>query len=78
MPSRLISAGSSVTAARIETATTTMAPMAIERIVVESTRNSPPREMITVTPEKATATPDVRSAIARACSGSRPARTSSR
>ena len=67
-----------MTAARIDTATTTIAPMAIERIVVESTRNSPARETITVMPENSTAMPDVRMAIRRAASGSTPARTSSR
>ena len=43
-----MSTGSSVTAASIETATTMIAPIAIERIVVESTRNSPASEIITV------------------------------
>ena len=52
--------------------------MAIERIVVESTRNSPAREMITVMPENTTAIPDVRIAVRRAAAGSTPARTSSR
>ena len=47
-----ISAGSSVMAARIDTATTTIAPMAIERIVVVSIRNSPARAIITVTPRE--------------------------
>ena len=77
-PSSRISTGRKVIAARIETATTTIAPMAIERIVVESTRKSPASEIITVTPLKSTATPDVRSAVRRARSGSRPERISSR
>ena len=62
----------------METATTTIAPIAIDRIVVESTRNSPASESITVTPEKATAMPEVRMAVRRASAGSAPARTSSR
>ena len=37
-PSRLIITGRSVTAARMEIPTTMIAPIAIERIVVESTR----------------------------------------
>ena len=73
-----MSTGSSVTAARTETATTMIAPIAIERIVVESTRNSPANEIITVRPEKVTARPEVRSAMRRASSGAAPARTSSR
>ena len=67
-----------MTAASTETATTMIAPMAIERIVVELTRNSPASEIITVRPEKVTARPEVRSAILRASSGAAPARTSSR
>jgi hypothetical protein len=38
LPSTFIRTGSRLTAARIETATTMIAPIAIERIVVESTR----------------------------------------
>ena len=52
--------------------------MAIERIVVESTRNRPASATITVTPENSTAMPDVCIAVRRAASGSTPARTSSR
>ena len=70
--------GSSVTAARIETATTMMAPIAIDRIVVESTSHRPASERITVTPENATASPEVRSAVRRASTGGLPARISSR
>jgi hypothetical protein len=55
-----------------------IAPIAIDLIVVDSTRNSPASEMITVTPEKATARPEVRSAIRRASTGSAPSRISSR
>ena len=55
-----------------------IAPIAIERIVVESTRKSPASETITVTPEKTTARPEVRSAMRRASSGGAPARISSR
>ena len=62
----------------MDTATTTMAPMAMDRTVVESTRNSPASEIITVTPENRTAMPEVRMAIRRATSGTTPARTSSR
>ncbi len=73
-----MSTGSRVTAARIETATTTIAPRAIERIVVESTRNRPASEIITVRPEKVTARPEVRIAVRRASSGRAPACISSR
>jgi hypothetical protein len=73
-----MSAGRRVSAPSTETVTTTMAPVAMERSVAESTRNSPARETTTVAPEKATATPDVRSATARASSGDRPPASSSR
>src|SRR3954467_3016229 len=56
-PSVLISAGSSVTAPRMATNTTMIAPNAIECIVLESIRNRPASAMITVTPENATARP---------------------
>ncbi len=78
LPSTLISTGSSVTAARIEIATTMIAPIAIERIVVESTSQRPASERITVMPEKVTASPDVRSASRRASTRSAPRRISSR
>jgi hypothetical protein len=52
--------------------------MAMERIVVESTRKRPAREMITVRPENATASPEVRRAMRLASTGSAPARISSR
>ena len=77
-PNRLISTGSSVTAASTEIATTMIAPTAMERIVVESTSQSPASETITVTPEKATASPEVRNASRRARSGAAPRRISSR
>ena len=77
-PSSESSAGSRVTAVRIASATTMIAPVAIDRITVESTRNSPASAMITVRPEKTTAMPEVRIAILRASSGSRPSRISSR
>src|SRR3954451_10023933 len=64
-----MSTGSSVTAPRIDTATTTIAPIAIDRIVVESTRNSPASEMIAVTPEKTTASPEVRREVRRGSGG---------
>ena len=74
----LISTGSSVIAARTDTATTTIAPVAIERIVAESTRNRPASAIITVTPENATAIPDVRIAVRRASSREAPDAISSR
>ena len=77
-PSTAIAAGRNVIAARIATATTMIAPIAIERMVVESTRNSPASEIITVTPLNATARPEVRMAIRLASTGSAPSRTSSR
>ena len=77
-PSRRISTGSSVVAARMATATTSIAPSAIERIAVLSIIHSPASEMITVRPLNSTARPDVAIATARASSGSRPAATSSR
>ena len=52
--------------ASIATATTSIAPSAIERIAVLSTIHSPPRDTITVTPEKSTARPEVAIATARA------------
>ena len=73
-----MSAGSIVTAPTIEIATTTIAPVAIERIVVESTRKRPAREINTVSPEKATATPDVLMAVLRASSRVAPDWISSR
>ena len=77
-PSIAISAGSSVVAVRIETATTVIAPSAIERSAWLSTIQSPASETITARPEKATARPEVASASARASSQSRPSRRSSR
>ena len=77
-PSTAISAGSSVVAPSTATATTSIAPSAIERIAVLSSIHSPASEMITVRPENSTATPDVAIATARASSGERPAWISSR
>jgi hypothetical protein len=77
-PSSEISAGSSVAAATTDTATTRIAPSAIERRAVASTIHRPASDTMTVTPEKATATPEVDSATARASSGLRPLRTSAR
>ena len=61
-PSIAISAGSSVVAVRIETATTVIAPSAIERSAWLSTIQRPASETITAIPEKATARPEVASA----------------
>ncbi len=72
------SAGSSVAAASTDTATTRIAPSAIERSAVASISHRPPSDRITVMPEKATATPDVAIARVRAASRLAPARTSSR
>ena len=77
-PSIAISAGSSVIAVRIETATTVIAPSAIERSAWLSTIQRPAREMITASPEKLTARPEVASASERASLWSRPASRSSR
>ena len=77
-PSSAISAGSSVTAEMIDSATTTIAPIASEWIAVESIRNSPASEISTVTPEKTTVAPDVRIATSSACSRVLPACSSSR
>ena len=77
-PSIAISAGSSVVAVRIETATTVIAPSAIERSAWLSTIQRPASETITARPEKVTARPEVESASARASSQSRPSRRSSR
>ena len=77
-PSSAISAGSSVVAASTATATTSIAPSAIERIAVLSSIHSPASEMITVNPENSTATPEVAIATARASCCERPAAISSR
>ena len=77
-PSTAISTGSSVLAASTATATTSIAPSAIERIAVLSTIHRPASEMITVSPLNRTASPDVAIAMPRASSGGRPAATSSR
>jgi hypothetical protein len=70
--------GRNVALASIATATTRIAPIAIDRIAVVSMRNRPAREAITVTPLKSTASPEVAIAVARASSGSLPAWISSR
>ena len=62
----------------IESATTTIAPIASEWIAVESIRNSPASEISTVTPEKTTVAPEVRIAVSSACSRVLPACSSSR
>ena len=77
-PSIAISAGKRVVAARIEIATTVIAPSAIERSAWLSTIHSPASETITASPEKVTASPEVESASARASSQLRPAARSSR
>ena len=77
-PSSEISAGSRVTAASIATATTRIAPSAIDRIAVLSTIHSPASETITVSPLNSTASPEVASATPRASSCERPPATSSR
>ena len=62
----------------IATATTSIAPSAIERIAWLSTIHRPASDTITVTPEKSTARPEVAIATERASSSGRPAATSSR
>ncbi len=65
-------------AASTDTATTTIAPVAIERIVAVSIRNRPARATTTVAPLNATAIPDVRIAVRRASARDAPAAISSR
>ncbi len=77
-PSRLIRAGSRITAATIAMPTTIIAPSAIERRAWLSTIQIPASEMITARPEKNTESPDVDSAASRASLAGRPRRTSSR
>ena len=55
----MISAGSSVAAASTDTATTIIAPSAIDLMAALLTMNSPARDTITVRPETAPAVPDV-------------------
>ena len=55
-----------------------IAPVAIDRIVAVSMRKRPASASITVTPENATAIPDVRIAVRRASSRVAPAAISSR
>jgi hypothetical protein len=78
LPSSTMSTGSSVIAASTAIATTMIAPMAIDRIVLESMRNRPASEIRTVMPEIVTARPEVRIAASRARAGSRPLCSSSR
>ena len=59
-----MSTGSSVARASIATATTRIAPIAIERSAVVSMRNSPASDAMTVRPLKSTARPEVASAVA--------------
>ena len=77
-PRKAIRVGSRVVAVRIETATTVIAPSAIERRAWLSTIQRPARETITARPEKVTARPEVESARSRASSSVRPASRSSR
>ena len=58
--------------------TTTIAPVASERMTAASSRNSPASETTTVAPEKTTVAPDVRIAASSASPRSVPAWTSSR
>jgi hypothetical protein len=58
--------------------TTTIAPMASDRITAESSRNSPASDTTTVMPENTTVAPDVRIAMSSASPRSRPAWISSR
>jgi hypothetical protein len=58
--------------------TTIIAPSAMERSAWLSTIQIPASEMITARPEKKTDRPEVDSAAARASSGGRPVRISSR
>ena len=59
-------------------ATTTIAPIASDRMTVELSRNSPAKETSTVMPEKTTVAPEVRIATSSACARSLPPATSSR
>ncbi len=77
-PSIVINAGSSVTAPMIAIATTTIAPIASERMTVELIRNRPASETMTVMPEKTTVAPEVRIATSSASSLVLPSCRSSR
>ena len=72
LPATARSAGSSVVAARTEMQTTTIAPIASERIPFTPIANSPASETATVAPLKTTALPEVESARESAASGDEP------
>ena len=65
-------------APRTATATTLIDPMAIERKAWMLTRNMPASATITVAPDRATARPDVATAIITESGTERPSRSSSR
>ena len=77
-PSSRSSGSRSVVEASTDTATTRIAPSASERSAELSIVQIAASDAITVAPENMTARPEVASARARAVSGSRPARISSR
>ena len=77
LPSSASSAGSSVSQQHSDR-TTTIAPAASERSAAASIANRLASATITVRPLNTTATPEVVSAVIRASSCERPARSSSR
>ena len=77
-PAAASSAGRSVTEARTEIVTTTIAPTAIERSPLTSIANSAASDTATVAPLKTTAVPELASARASAPSRSAPSRSSRR
>ena len=77
-PTAASSAGRSVVAARTEMQTTTIAPMASERIPFTPIANSPASDTATVAPLKTTALPEVERARASAASVEEPSCSSFR
>ncbi len=73
VPTKPSTAGSSVTAAATVSATTAAAPMPSPLMNDSPIASMPSNAMITVSPAKSTARPDVSIAVTTASSGSRPA-----
>ena len=78
VPATARSAGRSVVEASTETETTTMAPIASERIPFTGIANRPASDTATVAPLKTTAVPELESARARASCSLAPSRNSRR
>ncbi len=77
-PAAASSAGSKVVEASTEMETTTMAPIASERMPFTGIAKRPASETATVAPLKTTAVPELASARASACCSSAPSRSSRR